>query len=83
MNNGQQLISSNITILSIAKKQFQSGTNQQQFINNSRHQVLSHNLNDHIQSMNCAKKHLEFNGPECWINFKFDLNSIVQDLPQL
>lgn len=39
--------------------------------------------NEKIQNMNQVKKHLEFNGPECWINFKFDLNSLTQDLPPL
>lgn len=28
-----------------------------------------------------VKKHLEFNGPECWINFKFDYDQIIENLP--
>jgi hypothetical protein len=31
---------------------------------------------------NKCKKQLEFNGPECWINFKFDYDAISQILPQ-
>lgn len=30
-----------------------------------------------------VKKQLEFNGPECWVNFKFDYDSIVQNLPSV
>lgn len=41
------------------------------------------NNSQHIQNINKVKKHLEFNGPECWINFKFDYDSIVQSLPPL
>ena len=30
-----------------------------------------------------AKKQLDFSGPECWVNFKFDYDSILQNLPPL
>lgn len=90
--NSQNVLASNIAFLSSGpvtsspsnnhKKQFQNTNTQhitQQKIAN--HQALTDKLNEQIQSMNRAKKQLEFSGPECWINFKFDLNSIVQDLP--
>jgi hypothetical protein len=64
------------------KKQFQNNNpfshHHQKLAN---HHSLTSNLNEHIQSINRAKKQLEFSGPECWINFKFDLSSIVADLP--
>lgn len=30
-----------------------------------------------------AKKQLDFSGPECWVNFKFDYDSILQNLPPM
>lgn len=90
------IISSPATTVSFNnKKQFQQNNTQQQTQrvtiglsnNNSNqipnHQALTLNLNEHIKSMNRAKKQLEFSGPECWINFKFDLNSLIQDLPPM
>jgi len=97
--NNQNLLSSNVTLSPATvsfnnKKQFQQqnqklshgitnniNNNQNNQIQN--HQALTLNLNEHIQSMNRAKKQLEFSGPECWINFKFDLNSLIQDLPPM
>ena len=35
-----------------------------------------------VHSLKKVKKHLEFNGPECWVNFKFDYDAISQILPQ-
>lgn len=36
----------------------------------------------HQESIKTKAKKLEFDGPECWINFKFDLNEIIKDLPE-
>lgn len=33
--------------------------------------------------INKVKKQLEFNGPECWINFKFDYEQINENLPSV
>lgn len=89
-NNSQHILGSNITILQASNnnknlKQFQNNnTNPVQYSQQNKQaqrQALTLNLNEQIQKMNQAKKQLEFNGPECWINFKFDLNSLIQDLP--
>lgn len=45
-------------------------------------QILVSSCNQQA-NMSKAKKQLEFNGPECWINFKFDYDSIIQNLPPL
>ncbi len=36
-----------------------------------------------LKDLNQVAKNFEFSGPECWINFKFDYNSIIQDLPPI
>jgi len=33
--------------------------------------------------INKVKKQLEFNGPECWINFNFDYEQINENLPSV
>jgi len=40
---------------------------------------LSKNTN--TNSLQMSKKQLDFSGPECWINFKFDYDAISQNLP--
>jgi len=37
---------------------------------------------EHQTFNNKAKKHLEFYGPECWVNFKFNYDEILRSLPQ-
>jgi hypothetical protein len=55
-------------------------------MNHHHHQknfnTSNNNNNNNINNLKRVKKHLEFNGPECWINFKFDYDAISQILPQ-
>jgi mRNA-decapping enzyme subunit 2 len=36
----------------------------------------------HQENIKLKAKKLQFDGPECWINFKFDLEEIIKDLPE-
>lgn len=46
-------------------------------------QNINTNNNINNNNNNNIRKQLNFNGPECWINFKFDMDSILQNLPPI
>jgi hypothetical protein len=56
--------------------------NNYNYNNNNNSQNNSNCTKKNNANLKKVKKHLEFNGPECWVNFKFDYASISQILPQ-
>lgn len=71
-NNNNQL-----NDLTNNKKSSNNSANRSLSFNNSNNQKYSNQNIDNI------KKQLEFNGPECWLNFRFDYESILQSLPPM
>ncbi len=49
----------------------------------SKQNINSNNNINNNNNNNNIRKQLNFNGPECWINFKFDMDSILQNLPPI
>ena len=45
--------------------------------NNNNNNNNQKSINTIATNLKRVKKHLEFNGPECWINFKFDYDQIL------
>ena len=74
-NNFKEVSSLSNNLKNSASLNYNMNHQQQQQQQKSHHQT-------HINNLKRVKKHLEFNGPECWINFKFDYDAISQILPQ-
>lgn len=50
---------------------------------NQNNGIILNNQPEQQVNLNAIRKQLNFNGPECWVNFKFDYSSILENLPPI
>ena len=86
-SRGPQIVSANSSatpgIINITTNNSANRSNKQQAQPQQQPQTVSKDTSNQIALNSKAKKQLDFFGPECWINFKFNLESLLSDLTYL